>query len=179
MPNIEIRQAVKSEIMEFNSINQNYETSHVWQMNRIIDDNNISISFRETRLPRSVKVEYPYPTKQLEEEWDKSAVILEARLKDKMVAYLRIKDISNTRIAWIVDMAVDFRSRRQGIGTLLEVSAYEWAARHHFDHIMIEAQSKNYPAIQFCKKLGYELCGYNDQYYTNMDIALFFARPVR
>jgi len=179
MPNIEIRQAVKSEIMEFASINQNYETSHVWQMNRIMEENNVTIGFRETRLPRTVKVDYPYPISQLEDEWDKSAVVLEARITDKVVAYLRVKDIPNTRIAWVVDMAVDIRHRRQGIGSSLEVAAYQWAARKHFDHIMIEVQSKNYPAIQFCKKLGYDFCGYNDQYYTNMDIALFFARTVR
>ncbi len=179
MPKIEIRTAAKSEIMELALISQNYETSHVWQMNRIMEDNDVSINFRETRLPRSVKVEYPYPITQLEEEWDQAAIILEARIKEKVVAYLRIKDGVNKRIAWIVDLVVDVRHRRQGIGTSLELAAYEWATKKNFDQIMLEMQSKNYPAIQFCKKLGYEFCGYNDQYYANKDIVLLFARPVR
>ncbi len=179
MPKIEIRTATKSEIMEFALISQNYETSHVWQMNRIMDENDVSINFRETRLPRSVKVEYPYPITQLEEEWDQSAIILEARIKEKVVAYLRIKDGVNKRIAWIVDLVVDVRHRRQGIGTSLEMAAYEWARSKNFDQIMLEMQSKNNPAIQFSKKLGYEFCGYNDQYYANKDIVLFFTRPVR
>ena len=179
MPNIEIRTAAKSEIMELALISQNYETSHVWQMNRIMEDNDVSINFRETRLPRSVKVEYPYPINQLEDEWDQSALILEARIKEKVAAYLRIKNVINKRIAWIIDLVVDVRHRRQGIGTSLELAAYEWATRNNYDQTLLEMQSKNYPAIQFSKKLGYEFCGYNDQYYANKDIVLFFARPVR
>jgi RimJ/RimL family protein N-acetyltransferase len=37
-------------------------------------------------------------------------------------------------------------------------------------------QSKNLPAIRLAQKFGYEFCGYNDQYYINQDVALFFAK---
>jgi RimJ/RimL family protein N-acetyltransferase len=40
-------------------------------------------------------------------------------------------------------------------------------------------QSKNHPAIQLAHKLGFEFCGYNDHYFSNQDIALFFSRPLR
>jgi hypothetical protein len=29
------------------------------------------------------------------------------------------------------------------------------------------------------QKLGFDLCGYNDRYYPNHDIALFFAKSIR
>jgi RimJ/RimL family protein N-acetyltransferase len=41
---------------------------------------------------------------------------------------------------------------------------------------MIELQSKNHAAIRLVQKLGYEFCGYNDQYYATRDVALFFGR---
>jgi RimJ/RimL family protein N-acetyltransferase len=39
--------------------------------------------------------------------------------------------------------------------------------------------SKNNSAIRLAQKLGFEFCGYNDQYYENKDIALFFGRLIR
>jgi hypothetical protein len=40
-------------------------------------------------------------------------------------------------------------------------------------------QPKNYPAICLAQKLGFDLCGYNDRYFANQDIALFFAKNLR
>jgi RimJ/RimL family protein N-acetyltransferase len=45
--------------------------------------------------------------------------------------------------------------------------------------IVLEMQPKNYAAIHLAQKLGFDLCGYNDRYYANHDIALFFAKGVR
>jgi hypothetical protein len=39
-------------------------------------------------------------------------------------------------------------------------------------------QTKNYPAIQFARAQGFVFCGFNDHYYMNQDIALFFGRGV-
>jgi hypothetical protein len=36
-------------------------------------------------------------------------------------------------------------------------------------------QPKNYPAIHFAYKLGFEFSGYNDQYYRDQEIAIFFS----
>jgi ribosomal protein S18 acetylase RimI-like enzyme len=45
--------------------------------------------------------------------------------------------------------------------------------------MVLEMQPKNYPAIQLAQKLGFDFCGYNDRYYANRDIALFFAKGLR
>jgi len=47
---------------------------------------------------------------------------------------------------------------------------------HEMQRLLLEVQPKNYPAIQMAKKLGFELCGYNDHYFANHDIALFFSK---
>ena len=44
---------------------------------------------------------------------------------------------------------------------------------------MFETQTKNYPAICFYRKHRFVFCGFNDRYYTNQDIALFFAQSLR
>jgi ribosomal protein S18 acetylase RimI-like enzyme len=40
----------------------------------------------------------------------------------------------------------------------------------------LEIQTKNHPAISFAQKHGFQFCGYNERYYPNGDIALFFSR---
>jgi RimJ/RimL family protein N-acetyltransferase len=43
----------------------------------------------------------------------------------------------------------------------------------------MEMQSKNVAAIRLAQKSGFEFCGYNDQYYLNKDVALFFAKVLK
>ena len=45
--------------------------------------------------------------------------------------------------------------------------------------LVLEMQHKNHAAIQLAKKLGFDFCGYNDRYYANHDIGLFFAKSLR
>jgi ribosomal protein S18 acetylase RimI-like enzyme len=81
--------------------------------------------------------------------------------------------------AWVTDLAVKRRMRRQGIGSALLLAAQEWGSEHKQRYAVVEIQPKNYPAIQLAQKLGFDLCGYNDRYYANHDIALFFAKGLR
>jgi RimJ/RimL family protein N-acetyltransferase len=56
------------------------------------------------------------------------------------------------------------------------LAAQDWASQRNLLRMILETQSKNYAAIHLAMKLGYEFCGYNDQYYASRDIVLFFAR---
>ena len=40
--------------------------------------------------------------------------------------------------------------------------------------MMAVVQSKNFPAISFLQKHGFKFSGYNERYYRNQDIALYF-----
>ena len=79
----------------------------------------------------------------------------------------------------IADFAVDRLARRRGVGTALLGSARDWATRSGLQRLIIETQSKNFPAIRFCQHNGFTYCGYNDQYYVSQDIALFFGMKLR
>ncbi len=61
----------------------------------------------------------------------------------------------------------------------LVLAAQDWASQRNLLRMIIEMQSKNFPGIHLAMKMGYEFCGYNDQYYASRDIALFFARFLR
>jgi ribosomal protein S18 acetylase RimI-like enzyme len=81
--------------------------------------------------------------------------------------------------AWITDLVVSPRYRRQAIATLLLQSVQTWAVQRKNRRVLLEMSSKNNPAIRLAQKLGFEFCGYNDAYYEQQDITLFFGRFIR
>jgi ribosomal protein S18 acetylase RimI-like enzyme len=179
MPQIEIRSFDPEDIAELENIEHDYQTGQVWQMERIFDEGQVMITFREIRLPRMVKVDYPRRFRLSTQESDPQTVVLVAVSGDVPVGYIRLKEQLTPSAAWISDLVIDKGMRRKGIGTALVLAAQEWASGRNIHRIVMEMQSKNHPAIQMALKLGYQFSGYNDHYYPNQDIALFFARYLR
>lgn len=179
MPEIEIRPATPEDIPSLTKLDHNYASDYVWQMELQREEHQIGVIFREARLPRSVQVMYPRSPQALIEEWDKRAGVLIAALEAEIVAYACLAQNTTPQTTWITDLVVMRRLRRQGIGTALILAAQEWALQKKSRRIILEMQPKNYPAICLANKLGFELCGYNDHYYTNNDIALFFSKWLR
>lgn len=179
MPEIEIRPATTADLQLLVNLEHSYETEYVWQMDRLIEERKISINFREIRLPRAVRVEYPRSPNKLEQEWSPRYTILVAAKDESQVGYIRINCDTVPNSAWVTDLVISEGYRRQGIASALTLAAQEWVTQHGCKRLILEMQSKNYPAIQMAQKLGYEFCGYNDHYYANQDIVLFFARFIR
>jgi ribosomal protein S18 acetylase RimI-like enzyme len=80
---------------------------------------------------------------------------------------------------WVTDLAVKRRLRRQGIASALLLAAQEWGAHQNSRNLVLEMQPKNDPCIHLALKLGFDFCGYNDRFYANHDIGLFFAKGLR
>jgi ribosomal protein S18 acetylase RimI-like enzyme len=70
-------------------------------------------------------------------------------------------------------------NRRQGVASALLGAAQDWASARSHRRLILEMQSKNVPGIRLAQKFGYEFCGYNDHYYLNQDVALFFAKALK
>ena len=73
--------------------------------------------------------------------------------------------------------------RRQGVGTALVETVFEHARSARTRCVWIETTSIAYPAIQFYRHLGFELCGMDTSLYDpapNLpgETALFFSRSV-
>lgn len=178
MPEIEIRPAKVSDLAELMKIDHDYISDYVWQLEVQHDEDGVNIAFREVHLPRSVHVSYPRGREYLSDEWKKRSGLLVATIAGDPAGYVSLLLDIVPRTTWVSDLVVVRRMRRQGIGSALVLAAQQWAHQHKTHQVVLEMQPKNYPAICMAKKLGFELCGYNDRYYVNNDIALFFARPV-
>jgi ribosomal protein S18 acetylase RimI-like enzyme len=179
MPEIVIQPATAADWQNLIEIDNSYSTSYVWQMDRTLDEGQVTINFREVRLPRSVNVEYPRSPQRMSEEWAKPAMILKACLDSVMIGYIRVDEGLSPSTAWVTDLAVHPDVRRQGMASGLILAAQDWAMQRNLRRMIVEMQSKNFPAISMVLKLGYEFSGYQDQYYANQDIALFFTRFLR
>jgi ribosomal protein S18 acetylase RimI-like enzyme len=137
------------------------------------------IRFDTVRLPRSMRVKYPRSPDELLEHWQQDGCFLIARdMKDEVTGFIDARSHPWQNLLWISNLVVGHRYRRQGFGTMLLQSATRWASAQNLGQIMIEAQTKNHPAICFAQKHGFQFCGYYECYYPNGDIALFFSRAV-
>lgn len=176
MPEIEIRPAIATDIHNLMSLEHSYSSDHVWQMDFRPEGGTIKITFREIKLPRSVLVQYPHDPQTLAHNWSQRDGLLVAILSDQPVGYISLEQNPQLNATRITDLAITRKLRRQKIGSSLILSAQDWASAHKSRRLVLELQPKNYPAIQMAKKLGFELCGYNDHYFANHDIGLFFSK---
>jgi ribosomal protein S18 acetylase RimI-like enzyme len=179
MPQIEIRPAKSEDIPTLIALEHNYVSDYVWQMELQRDVLKTNIIFRQVKLPRSIQVNYPRNQQTLAEEWKSKDGILTATMDANIVGYACLMNHMAPNTTWITDLVVPRRHRRQGIGTALVLASQEWAIQEKNRRILLEMQPKNFPAISLAQKLGFDLCGYNDHYYTNQDIALFFSKWLR
>lgn len=179
MPRIEVRPTISEDVEAFINLRHDYMTSHVWQMDRLLEDGQVNIKFREMRLPRAVEVYYPNYYLLKTNDWLQKGDTLTALHNGKIVGYIKIIEQANAQTARISDLVVDDKLRRKGIGSAMVIAAQEWAVDRNLRWLIIEMQLKNYPGIKLASKLGFEFSGYNDHYYPNQDIALFFAKYLR
>jgi GNAT superfamily N-acetyltransferase len=175
MTEINIRPANSTDIPKMISVDHNYATGHVWQMTLDLTDIQTQVSFREVRLPREVHVNYPRITRRLVDDWTKRDLLLLAEEDEIVRGYISVRLGLAPASAWVDDLAVDRIFRRNGIGSALVLAAQDWCGKKGIHRITLEMQPKNYPAIQFAYKLGFDFSGYNDQYYRDQEIAIFFS----
>ena len=178
MPEVKIRPAVAADLPILMAIDHSCLSDYVWQMDVVHDTGQAGAIFREIRLPRAVPVQYPRPVAALAESWSRRTGMLVAILGDQTVGYVRMTDLIIPHTGWITDLVVAPRFRKQGIGSALTLAVHTWALDRKNQRMIMEMPSKNSPAIHLAQKLGYEFCGYNDQYYETQDIALYFGRSI-
>jgi ribosomal protein S18 acetylase RimI-like enzyme len=174
-----VRPATLADLNACLSLEHACVTDHVWQMKVDEAESELSVTFQTVRLPRTMQTEYPRNLDQLTEDWQRDEGFLVVEVDDEVRGYVDLLAQPWQRIGWLANMAVDRAHRQQGIGTALMRGARQWARQQGLRAIVAEATTKNYPAICFYRKLGFEFCGYNDHYYTNQDIALFFVQKLR
>ncbi len=176
MSEILVRQAVSPDIELLSRFEHSTKTDRVWQMMQQAEEGNIATSFIETRLPREMRLSYPKSPDTLLERWKNYSNVLVACIQNVPAGYISYLSNLMPGQIWIVDLVVDELWRRKSIATSLIQAVQDWGAARGYARMAIEMSSKNYPAMCLAKKCGFEFAGYNDHYFNNNDIALFFSR---
>ncbi len=180
MSEIKVRAATNEDLPRLAALDPGYSTDYVWQMDmREEPGGQIQVSFRQVRLPRPMRVAVRHEPARLLEGWNRRACFLVAEQDDQLKGYLIVTLSTEPETAWIADCVVERRFRRAGVGSVLLASASQWARANRLKRLILEMQSKNYPGICFAQKYGLSFCGYNDRYYANQDVALFFGMVLK
>jgi GNAT superfamily N-acetyltransferase len=161
------------------TLDHSCSTDYVWQMGLSEQGGTFEVVFRPARLPRSTKVLYPRGGEALLQSWRAHDCFLVAELDGLIVGYANTREEPAQEAGWVADLVVDRAHRLCGVGTALLRAVRHWALENKLRHLIVETQTKNYPAIQFLQKRGLVFCGYNDLYYPNQDIAIFFGQTLR
>ncbi len=169
--------AAEAELQACLALEHDYTTDHVWQMN--LEENEdalggLGVRFRVVRLPRVVQVSYPRTREELARAWQQRDCFLVAEAEGVILGYVNMR-VDGAR-GWVRDLVVGAPFRRRRIGSALLEQATRWARLHRVEHMTLEMQTKNYPAIQFAQGHGFTFCGFDDRLYNNGDIAIFFDK---
>ena len=179
MSSFEVRPAIANDLPRLMAMDHSCFSDYVWQLELRREAGQITSSFREVRLPRSVEVAYPRNPLSLGDEWVRRDVMLVALTDGNPVGYICAMEEHTAMIAWVTDIVVAPEQRRQGAASALLAAIQAWALERGVHRLILEMQSKNQPCIRLAQKFGYEFCGYNDQYYPTQDVALFFGRALK
>jgi ribosomal protein S18 acetylase RimI-like enzyme len=177
MSEFEIRNTVSTDLARLSVLDHSLETDYVWQLDLRRDPGQVDVLLREVRLPRTIRLEHPRPARELPDTWHLRPMF-SAMIGMEAVAYIRYTEHFVPHAVWITDVVVGRPLRRQGLARKLIAAVEAWGIQRGLRRVIVEAQSKNAPAIRMVQKLGFEFCGYNDQYYSTRDVALFFARSL-
>lgn len=176
---MQIRPARPRDLEKCRGLDHSYTTDQVWQVEMREENGVLTGVFREALLPREVRVDYPRHGETLWAGWKRRDGFLVAAGEGRICGYVGITAQDEHCIAWVGDLVVDRQWRRQGIGTLLLRAAAQWGREQGLSRLVVEVQTKNYPAIRFCQSRGLTFCGYSDHYWPSQDIALFFGESLR
>jgi GNAT superfamily N-acetyltransferase len=179
MAEILVRSVVSPDIEILARFDHTVRTKKVWQMDQNMSENGIKTGFKEADLPREMKIQYPHSPEILLDRWKDFSIVLVGCIDNAPIGYLTMSTMYAPEMVWVKDLVVNHGWRRKGIGTTLIQAAIDWAKTRRFFRMTVEMSSKNYPAINMANNLGFEFSGFNDNYFMNNDLALFFARYLR
>lgn len=174
-----VRPATLADLNACLLIDHSSATDHVWQMQVRESDAQVGVTFHAVRLPRQMRVEYPRDVEQLVEDWHRDEAFLVAEADSEVRGYVDLLAMPWQQMGWVANLAVERNYRRRGIATALLRQARQWARQEGLRLLQAEATTKNYPALCLYQKLGFQFCGFNDHYYPNQDIAVFFVQLLR
>lgn len=179
MSELQIRPTVATDLARLMGLDHSITSEAVWQLEFRRDAGQVSTTFREVRLPRAIQIQYPHNHFALADDWVRRSMMYTAVKNSDPVGYISLLERGTASTVWVTDLVIDPAHRRRGVAAALLVAGQAWAESRAHRRLILEMQSKNVPAIHLAQKNGFEFCGYNDHYYINKDVALFFAKILK
>lgn len=176
---MEIRPGALTDLKACLALDATFETEYVWQMDEHVHTGDIRIGFHLTRLPRPMKVNGVISPDDVSRNFLTGGALFVADAGGTVNGFVDVTESAWNQVATINNLAVAPAYRRRGIGTRLLRAAVEWARQKNLRAVLLDTPTKAHPAISLYQKLGFVFCGFNDQWYPNRDIALFFALNLR
>ena len=179
MPEIDVRPVNAKDVESLIAFEHGYYSEYVWQMAMDVDAQGMQTAFRRVRLPRRVFVAYPRKREDIFSDLTATEAFLLAELDGRPVGYIKVYAEPESQVLRVSDVVTSAPMRRQGIASGLLLALMNLASSRDFNNIILEMQSKNDPAIGMANKMGFNYCGFRDQYFPNQELALFYSRYIR
>ncbi|HEY4689088.1 MAG TPA: GNAT family N-acetyltransferase [Anaerolineae bacterium] len=90
----------------------------------------------------------------------------------RVAAFVDVERQGWRNAAFVWNILIDRDYRRHGLGTQLTQRIVDWARGAELRGIVCETQTNNWAACNFYRTFGFQLCGIDDHFYSNEDIAL-------
>lgn len=180
-----IRDGTEEDIGAILALNSRYETSHVLRVYLHGQESaGWDVNLQRERLPRPIELSSNFQRAPLRSALDhKHCLLLAVQIVENseaaVIGALVMAPNDLHGFALIQNIVVSTTARRRKVGTRLLMASGIWAREHGLNRLMAEIQTKNTPAIAFLESLGFSFSGFNDHYFPDENVALFFSLPLK
>lgn len=150
-----------------------YTTNEYYDLETIENDDCFEVKMIKKKFNNPVThspEEYDFPDSLYQDHWEKAEAFGIVGENNELLACIEICPEEWSNRLMITELWVKDELQRKGIGTALMNLAKEQAKIQKRRAIILETQSCNVRAIDFYRKQGFQLIGYDSCCYTNIDI---------
>lgn len=154
-------------------INLRYTSKEYYDLEKVESSNFFEVKMIKKKFDKPVThspEEYDFPDSLYQSHWEKAEAFGVINDKEELLACVEICPEEWSNRLMVTELWVADHIQRQGVGTALMNLVKEEAIKQKRRAIILETQSCNVRAIDFYRKQGFELIGYDSCCYTNMDI---------
>ena len=179
MAEIKIGASTNEEYPQIAAMDLSFDSNYVWKTQTLEGLDSFEASFQRIRLPKTIHVSFQAYIPTILETLVRQREILSVRYEEKVVGYLRLEQDETVNRLILKTGGIMPEYRNKGIGTVLMDRVTEIASHNRLRSIVCMVQAKNDPAIRFLLGKGFVFSGYQEFFFRNMDIGLFFSKNVR
>ena len=151
---------------------------HAYKQEIRNEENSSQFIFQRIRLPREVNLAYPREQDSLIAHWKQADMIFVGVVEDHLLAYMVLNANRLPKTLCVTDLVVVNDIRRNGVASAMLAVCETWAQTNKCNRVLLEIPLRNDTMVRLAQKLGYAMSGFMDQYFPNLDPAVFFEKRI-